>query len=147
MSSRNLQSAICNLPSSDQNMLPCRYLSQPSLTFSSPGSALAALAAAHKFLCCGLAEVAGRYLTARLSQANVLAVVSELVERCPQEAGGHREGGPVVSPPPAPPPPLSVCCRDLRAASLAFLDRNITTITGNITLPSIILPITGNLFY
>ena len=116
--------------------MTCRYLSQPSLTFSSPGSALAALAAAHKFLCCGLAEVAGQYLAARLSQANVLAVVSEVVERCPQEGGGGGGGGGgpvVVSPPPAPPPSLPVCCRDLRAASLAFLDRNITTITGNIT--------------
>ena len=112
--------------------MTCRYLSQPSLTFSSPGSALAALAAAHRFLCLGLAEVAGRYLAGRLSQANVLAVVSEVVERCPQEVGGPV----VVSPPPANtvgPPPLSVCCRDLRAASLAFLDRNITTITGKIT--------------
>lgn len=109
-----------------------RYLAQPSLTFSSPSTALAALAAAHRFLCLGLAEVAGRYLAGRLSQANVLAVVSEVVERCPQEVGGPV----VVSPPPANtvgPPPLSVCCRDLRAASLAFLDRNITTITGKIT--------------
>ena len=114
--------------------LSCRYLSQPSLTFSSPGSALAALAAAHRFLCCGLAEVAGSYLAARLSQANVLAVLTEVVARCPQETGGgHSQGAPVTSPPPAPPPPLSVCCSDLRAASLAFLDRNITTITGNIT--------------
>ena len=64
-----------------------RYLSKSPVVFTSTGAALSALAAAHKFLCCGLAARAGHYIVSRLSVNNVLSVLQEISLHCPKDSG------------------------------------------------------------
>lgn len=64
-----------------------RFLSKSPVQFTSTGSALSALAAAHKFLCCGLAAQAGHYIVSRLSVNNVLGVLQEVSLHCPKDSG------------------------------------------------------------
>ena len=72
-----------------------RYLSESPIHFSSTCSALSALSASHKFLCCGLSTLASDYLARRLSLSNVLMVLQELTLHCPRE----QENIPVCAPP------------------------------------------------
>lgn len=74
-----------------------KFLSKSPVQFTSTGSALSALVAAHKFLCCGLAAQAGHYIVSRLSVNNVLSVLQEVSLHCPKDSGL----APVCSVPPS----------------------------------------------
>jgi len=125
-----------------------RYLSKSSIKFSSVSSALSALSAGHKFLCCGLSALASHYLASRLSLSNVLLVLQELTLHCPKEQA--------IAPVCASPVrasynrndyPESVvmedqdfienkfeCCESLHAKCLAYIDVHATSLLSNTSL-------------
>ena len=93
---RNLHTTLPSAPISRFNtsilellsqFLMFRFLSKSPVQFTSTGSALSALVAAHKFLCCGLAAQAGHYIVSRLSVNNVLSVLQEVSLHCPKDSG------------------------------------------------------------
>ena len=91
---RNLHTTSLSAPISRFNIsllsishFSIRFLSKSPVQFSSTGAAVSALAAAHKFLCCGLAAQAGHYIVSRLSVNNVLSVLQEVSLHCPKDSG------------------------------------------------------------